>query len=108
MPYSKNTSINAKGINTAEYCSPLKCLIIWLVQIILSSKLSGICEVLKNNKNSIIVSKHSFYEWNKKLNFILKRKGLQKKIINGAKLTSKKFTWDKRASSYVKNYLNSN
>lgn len=108
MPYSENTSINAKGINTAEYCSPLK-MFDYLAggKIILSSKLSGICEVLKNNKNSIIVPNQNLNKWNEKLNFILKDKRLQKKITKNAKLTAAKYTWDKRANLYLNNYVNS-
>ena len=43
--------INANNINTANYCSPLK-MFDYLAsgRIIISSKLDGICEVLKHKK----------------------------------------------------------
>ena len=51
MPYAKNVSVRSKNLNTADYCSPLK-MFDYLAsgKIIMSSKLGGICEVLKHKK----------------------------------------------------------
>ena len=68
MPYSNHVEIRAKGVNTAEYCSPLKMFdYLAAGKIIVSSKLSGICEVLKHNKNSILVKDFNYKSWEKSI-----------------------------------------
>lgn len=109
MPYSSNTFINAKDINTADYCSPIKMFdYLAAGKIILSSKLSGICEILKNNNNAVIVNKHSIHEWNKKINFILQNKNLQKKIKLNSYITAKKNTWNARVDQFISEYIKTN
>lgn len=109
MPYSSNTSINARGINTADYCSPIKMFdYLAAGKIILSSKLHGICEVLKNNNNAVIVNNYSLYEWNKKINFIIQNIDLQKKIEFNSLLTAKKNTWNSRAERFISEFIKIN
>ncbi len=109
MPYSKKTFINAVEINTADYCSPLKMFdYLAGAKIILSSKLSGICEILKNNYNSIIVNSEKVNPWNKKLKFIIKNKNIQRKIRLNSLVTAKNNTWETRAINYLKFYLQKN
>ena len=56
MPYSKKVSVRSKTLDTADYCSPLKMFdYLAAGRLIVSSKLDGICEVLKHKKNAIIV-----------------------------------------------------
>ena len=70
-------------------------------KVILSSKLDGICEVLKHNKNAIIVEEFDYKAWEKELNNILNNKYditiIQKNAFN----TANEFTWVKRASKIL-------
>lgn len=102
MPYSNNVEIRAKGINTAEYCSPLKMFdYLAAGKIIVSSKLSGICEVLKHNKNAILVKDFNYKSWEKSILEIVKGKYNIKKIQANSHKTAKKFTWKKRAKKII-------
>lgn len=102
MPYSNYVEIRAKGINTAEYCSPLKMFdYLAAGKIIVSSKLSGICEVLKHNKNSILVKDFNYKSWEKSILEIINGKYNIKKIQANSYKTAKKFTWKKRAKKII-------
>ena len=83
MPYKKNVFVKAKNLNTADYCSPLKMFdYLAAGKLIISSKLSGINEILKNNTNSIIVEDDDILSWEKAINNVKKLKiGRQKKNI---------------------------
>ena len=107
MPYEKKVWIRSKNVNTANYCSPLKMFdYLAAGKIIMSSKLDGICEVLKHNKNSIIVKSHNFKDWSYSLKKILTNYYNIDEIQKNALKTAKYYTWKKRASKIVENYIN--
>ena len=103
MPYEKKVFIRHKNINTANYCSPLKMFdYLAAGRVILSSKLPGICEVLKHDNNAIVVNKYDPHVWIKEINHLLNNKYNLKKIrINSIK-TSKKYQWKTRADKIIK------
>ena len=105
MPYSNDVSINANNINTANYCSPLK-MFDYLAsgRIIISSKLDGICEVLKHKKNSLIVNKYNYESWKKVVNNLLENKFNINKISENSLSTSKKYSWKNRANKILTEY----
>tara|TARA_B100001059_G_C17797911_1_gene564252 strand:+ start:254 stop:1351 length:1098 start_codon:yes stop_codon:yes gene_type:complete len=98
MPYANNVSVRSNNLNTADYCSPLK-MFDYLAsgKIIISSKLDGICEVLKHKKNSLIVKKYNITNWVDIFQKVIKNKYPLKKIQKNAFLTSRNYTWEKRA-----------
>ena len=68
-------------------------------KLIISSKLSGINEILKNNTNSIIVEDDDILSWEKAINNVKKLKITSiNRISNNAYNTSKKNTWIKRVN----------
>ena len=70
-------------------------------KVIVSSKLDGICEVLKHKKNAIIVEDFDYKTWEKEINNILNNKYditiIQKNAFN----TANEFTWVKRVSKIL-------
>tara|TARA_B100000767_G_C19700721_1_gene508297 strand:+ start:214 stop:1299 length:1086 start_codon:yes stop_codon:yes gene_type:complete len=102
MPYANKVFIRAKNINTANYCSPLK-MFDYLAsgKIILSSKLDGICEVLKHNNNAIIVKNYTIEEWSKVFNDLLNNKYNLRKLQKKSIETAEKFTWNKRVLKII-------
>ena len=109
MPYSNDVSINANNLNTANYCSPLK-MFDYLAsgRIIISSKLDGICEVLKHKNNSIVVNKYNYQNWKKAINDLLENKFHISKICKNSLSTSKKYSWKNRVNKIIKEYKNFN
>ncbi len=103
MPYANQVFVRSKSLNTADYCSPLK-MFDYLAsgKIIISSKLSGICEVLKHNKNSIIVEEYKYELWKKEISKILRKEYDIPRIKKNAVETANDFTWIKRASTIIK------
>lgn len=103
MPYANQVFVRSKSLNTADYCSPLK-MFDYLAsgKIIISSKLSGICEVLKHNKNSIIVEEYKYELWKKEISKILRKEYDIPRIKKNAIETANDFTWIKRASTIIK------
>ena len=102
MPYSKNVEVRAKGINTAEYCSPLKMFdYLAAGRIIVSSKLDGISEVLKHNKNAILVNNFDYKSWEKFIFELLNGKYNIKNIQKNSLKTARNFTWKKRAKKII-------
>ena len=109
MPYAKNVSVRSSNLNTANYCSPLKMFdYLAAGKIIMSSKLEGICEVLKHQNNSIIVKNYNIRNWMHTFRNILKKKYPLNKIQKNAFLTSKEYTWEKRALEIVEAAKNAN
>ena len=93
MPYSNNVEVRAKGINTAEYCSPLKMFdYLAAGKIIVSSKLSGISEVLKHNKNAILVKIFDYKSWEKSIFEIINGKYKIKDLQRNSFETAKNFS----------------
>ena len=102
MPYANQVFVRSKSLNTADYCSPLKMFdYLASEKIIISSKLSGICEVLKHNKNSIIVEEYKYELWKKEISKILRKEYDIPRIKNAIE-TANDFTWIKRASTIIK------
>ena len=103
MPYSTKVEVRAKNINTANYCSPLK-MFDYLAsgKIILSSKLNGICEVLKHKQNALIVDRHNIGAWSKMLEYAINNKYKLYTIQKNAFTTAKDYTWRKRAECLIK------
>ena len=106
MPYSKKVYVRADNINTANYCSPLKMFdYLAAGKIIMSSKLDGICEVLKHKNNSIIVNKYDPKSWIKYMEDIIKKKYNLSSIRKNSLKTATKFTWYSRAEIITKSYI---
>ena len=102
MPYSKNVSVRSKTLNTADYCSPLKMFdYLAAGKIIMSSKLGGICEILKHKENSIIVEEFNHEMWELELSNLLKDVYDIKKIQKNAFSTANEYTWVKRANKIL-------
>ena len=102
MPYSKKVSVRSKTLNTADNCSPLKMFdYLAAGRVIVSSKLDGICEVLKHKKNAIIVDDFDYKTWEKEINNILDNKYDIKNIQKNAFNTANEFTWVKRVSKIL-------
>lgn len=102
MPYSNNVHIRAKNVNTANYCSPLK-MFDYLASggIIISSKLNGICEVLKHKSNAVIVKNYDVKSWIREFKKITKREyDINKLSINSIK-TARKNTWYLRVKKII-------
>ena len=105
MPYSDNVEVRSANLNTANYCSPLKMFdYLAAGKIILSSKLDGICEVLKNEKNSIIINSHNFDAWKTVINNLINKKINLKGISKRALITAKSYTWNERVEKLLKLY----
>ena len=105
MPYANKVYVRADNVNTANYCSPIKMFdYLAAGKIILSSKLDGICEVLKHGKNAIIVSKYETNCWIKAMRYILSNKYKLGKIRKNSLKTAKIFTWNNRAQKIINSY----
>jgi len=103
MPYANKVFVRAKNLNTANYCSPLKMFdYLAAGKIIVSSKLEGICEVLKHKKNAIIVKKYTLEEWSNTFNDLLNHKYNLIKIQHGSVKTAKKYSWNQRVLKIIK------
>lgn len=86
-----------KNINITNYNSPLKMFdYLAAGKVILASKRDGICEILKDNYNSIIVNQYDLRSWSEALKKILSNKYDLNKLRKNSVLTAKKNTWDKR------------
>ena len=103
MPYANKVFVKAKNLNTANYCSPLKMFdYLAAGKIILSSKLDGICEVLKHKKNAIIIKEYTLDDWSETFNDLLKHKYNLIKIQNGSIKTAKQYSWNQRVLKIMK------
>ena len=70
-------------------------------KIILSSKLDGICEVLKHNKNAVIVKNNTIDGWIEAFTDTLNNKYNIKKLQYGAIRTAKKYSWNNRVKKII-------
>ncbi|WP_440923681.1 glycosyltransferase [Candidatus Pelagibacter sp.] len=105
MPYENKVFINAKDLNTAQYCSPLK-MFEYLAsgKIIISNSLPGISEILKDNTNSILLNKINLYELKKGIDLALKKDVLYFNYF--ARKKAERYTWDNRAEKIIRDYFN--
>ena len=102
LPSSKIQYGRSKSVNISNYNSPLKMFdYLAAGKIIISSKLDGICEVLKHKKNAIIVEDFDYKTWEKEINNILKNKYDITTIQKNAFNTANEFTWVKRVSKIL-------
>lgn len=103
MPYSKNVEINAKNINTANYCSPLK-MFDYLAsgKVIISSRLDGICEILNHKKNALIAKDESVETWSDIIKKLIENKFNVRRISYNSIKTAKKYSWKNRAKEIIK------
>ena len=103
MPYEKVVEVNSKNLNTASYCSPLKMFdYLAAAKIIFSSKLPGICEILIDNYNAILLDDTSLKKWNFVLTNLDKYQNLNQ-IKRNAYLTACAHTWEKRVMEIISN-----
>ena len=103
MPYQKSVSIGIKGIDTAEWMSPMKMFEYMSTGVpIISSNLPVIREVLKDNENCLLVDPDDFIAWSESLRSIVKDKHLAEKLQNNAYNEYKsKYTWEDRAQKIL-------
>tara|TARA_Y100000389_G_scaffold202777_1_gene249151 strand:- start:2562 stop:3737 length:1176 start_codon:yes stop_codon:yes gene_type:complete len=103
MPYKKSVSIGIKGIDTAEWMSPMKMFEYMSTGVpIISSNLPVIREVLKDNENCLLVDPDDFIAWSESLRSIVKDKHLAEKLQNNAYNEYKsKYTWEDRAQKIL-------
>ena len=105
MPYSKKVYVRAKNIETSKYMSPMK-LFDYMAskKIIIASKLNVYSHIL-NEKNSILIKKHSIKLWVKKIDYVFKNYVRLGYLKRNAFQTVKNYTWNKRVEKILK-FLN--
>ena len=98
MPYNKVSFGRSKNVNLSKYMSPLK-LFDYLAceRVIIASKLNVYNHILKNNHNSILINKLKINDWKKNIEFVLKITLNLKSLRHNSLLTSREFTWKRRA-----------
>ena len=74
-------------------------------KIIVSSKLSGISEVLKHNKNAILVKNFDYKSWEKSIFEIINGKYKIKDLQRNSFETAKNFSWKIRAKKIINNNI---
>lgn len=102
LPSLKKQYGRSKSVNISEYNSPLK-MFDYLASgnIIISSKLSGINEVLKHNYNSIITNGFDVKNWEIAIRDIQQKKYHLEILRKNAIKTAKKFTWIERSKKII-------
>ena len=100
MPYKKNVGVLIKNINVANYFSPLK-MFDYLAsgKTILASDLPVYRNILKNNRNSVLVKPDDIKSW--KINIIKLLNDKKNKLGNRALIDVKKFSWQKRTEKII-------
>lgn len=102
LPSSKVQYGRSRSVNISNYNSPLKMFdYLAAGKIIISSKLDGICEVLKHEYNSIITNGFELNDWENSINLILNDKYNLNFIRANSIKTAKKYTWEKRAKKLI-------
>jgi glycosyltransferase involved in cell wall biosynthesis len=97
LPSAKIQFGRSNSVNISNYNSPLKMFdYLAAGKIIVSSKLDGICEVLKHKFNSIITEGFETHDWENSINSILKNDYDLSLIRQNAIKTAKNYTWEKR------------
>lgn len=100
LPSAKIQFGRSNSVNISNYNSPLKMFdYLAAGKIIISSKLDGICEVLKHEFNSIITEGFEINDWENSINAILKNKYDLNHIRQNAIKTAKNYTWEKRVNT---------
>jgi glycosyltransferase involved in cell wall biosynthesis len=103
MPYQKSVSIGIDNYDTAKWMSPLKLFEYMSVGVpIISSDLDVLKEVIKNNRNSIMVPPEDAFAWRKALITLASNYKLGRFISKNAYNDfSNKYTWKSRAKSVI-------
>ena len=100
VQYGRSTSVNISNYN-----SPLKMFdYLAAGKVIVSSKLDGICEILKHNHNSILVNGFRVDSWEKTIKSILVKNYNLQKIRRNSVKTAKEFTWINRVEKILSTY----
>ena len=102
MPYNKVSFGRSKNVNLSKYMSPLK-LFDYLAceRVIIASKLNVYNHILKNNHNSILINKLKINDWKKNIEFVLKNYIKFRSLRHNSLLTSREFTWKRRAKKII-------
>ncbi len=102
LPSAKVQFGRSKSVNISNYNSPLK-MFDYLAsgKIIVSSKLDGICEVLKHNYNCVFTNGFDVNDWENSINSILNNKYDLNYIRKNSIKTAKRHTWEKRVKKII-------
>tara|TARA_A100001234_G_C12624354_1_gene385377 strand:+ start:584 stop:1660 length:1077 start_codon:yes stop_codon:yes gene_type:complete len=102
MPYLEKVNVNSKKLEVSKYMSPLK-LFDYLAagKIIIASNLRVYSHILRNKKNSFLISPNRLNEWKKVVGILLKNKTKYNFIRKNAKLTAENYTWNKRVQKII-------
>ncbi|MGH1440777.1 MAG: glycosyltransferase family 4 protein [Cellvibrionaceae bacterium] len=98
MPYQKSVSVGVKGVDTAQWMSPMKMFEYMSTGVpIISSDLPVLREVLTHGENALLAKADSVEEWSSALQQIYVSKSLEKKLGRSAfREYQDKYTWKKR------------
>ena len=103
MPYGNRVSGRLSNINLIDSMSPLKMFdYLASTNIILASDLKVYSHILKHKKNSILLNNAKINLWAKWINSIFKNNYKFNHLKKNALLTSKKYTWLKRADKILR------
>jgi len=104
MPYQEKVSIGIDNVNTVEWMSPMKMFEYMSVGVpIISSNLTVLREVLKNEENCILVKPNDIEEWSNAIERLSSSSGLSERLGNNAfNDYYSKYTWKKRAQAMIK------
>ncbi len=109
MPYQTKVSINSDNFNDdiSKFISPLKMFEYLATGIpIISSDLKVLREILKNQKNSVLVKNYTNpFAWKKEILNLSKNYSLRKYISKNSLTTAEKNTWGKRSEKIYNIYL---
>ena len=99
MPYQKKVSIGVKDINTSKWMSPLKMFEYMSTGVpIIASDIKVLKEVLKHNKNSLLVDPENPKKWSDYVKRVIYDKKLSKNLSTNALINLRdNYTWTKRA-----------
>jgi len=101
MPYQKVVSIGPLGSDTSQWMSPLKMFEYMSSQVVIvSSDLPVIREVLRSNKNCLLVPPDDHVAWWEAINKLLKDETCRNDLASTAfREFQKKYTWKQRAKA---------
>lgn len=103
MPYQKKVSIGVKGHDTGRWMSPMKMFEYMATGVpIISSNLTVLREILKNNINALLVSPDNSDEWVLAIDKLIQDKAFSEKIgMQSHKDYKNLYTWSRRAKCIV-------
>ncbi len=98
MPYQRSVSVGVKGVDTAQWMSPMKMFEYMSTGVpIISSDLPVLREVLIHGENALLAKADSVAEWSSALQQIYVSKDLEKKLgKNAFKDYQDEYTWKGR------------